>query len=467
MRVLIADDDPNVRFLLEAYCKKEDFSPIFAEDGLAALSIFEQGDVGVVVTDVHMPKMDGGDLLNELKRLSPLTPVLLMTAHGSVDEAVEYLKQGADDYISKPISREVFVRRVGSFVEKAAMALELERLRSTLSDMHIKPSHTIIGNSPAMRALLGRLPMTAQTDASVVVYGESGTGKELVAVALHDQGKRSGKRFVPVNCGALPDTLLESELFGYKRGAFTDAARDTPGLVEEAEGGTLFLDEIGEISPTVQAKLLRFLQSREYKALGSPKSRKADVRIVTATNRDLKKMVKDGTFREDLYYRLNIVPLLVPPLRDRKSDIPLLATHFLDRFATAHDKPVRGFTPEAMAMLMGHDWPGNVRQLENKIQQVVVLSTGPMISAVDLDLHDDPALPLRAEAATSFKEEKRRLLDGFERDYVRKLLDLAEGNLSEAARQAGMDRKNFWTLAKKHGLVSKRRRPLSAAAEVA
>ena len=448
MKVLIADDDPTIRYLLELFCRGEDFSPVFAATGSEAVRHFSEGGVDVVVTDVRMPDVSGEAVLDEVKRLSPATPVLIMTAHGSIDDAVRFLKRGADDYIQKPITREVFVHRIRTALERVLLSRELQELRATVNEAKGK----IIGNTPAIANLLRRLPMTAQTDASVVIYGESGTGKELVAERVHELSKRKDERFVTVNCGALADTLLESELFGYKRGAFTDAHRDTSGLVEEAERGTLFLDEIGEISPAVQIKLLRFLQLKEYKALGSPKVKRADVRIIAATNRDLKKMVEEGTFREDLYYRLNVVPLTVPPLRDRKSDIPLLATHFLNKFRREFSKEVRAFSPEVMAALSTYDWPGNVRELENKVQQLVVLTTGPIIETLDPVDEGDVVDALRGESTGTFREEKRRLIDTFERDYVRRLLERTDGNLSEAARIAGLDRKNLWLMAKKHGL---------------
>ena len=271
----------------------------------------------------------------------------------------------------------------------------------------------------------------------------------MFAKRVHELSKRKDRRFVAVNCGALSDTLLESELFGYKRGAFTDAAKDTNGLVVEADGGTLFLDEIGEVSPAVQVKLLRFLQQKEYKPLGSPKTEKADVRIVAATNRDLKTMVGDGRFREDLFYRLNIVPITIPPLRERKADIPLLATFFLNNFRRQYSKKATGFSPEAFARLVAHDWPGNVRELENRVQQLVVLSNEEIVHDLDLD-GDSNADALPREG--TFKDEKKRIVADFEREYVRRSLERAEGNVSEAARLAGLDRKSFWLLARRNGL---------------
>jgi len=444
MRILVADDDATTRFTLELFCRGQEFEVQFAATGRDAIAAFRQGTIDAIVTDVRMPDLDGEGVLRAVKQLSPETPVLIMTAHGTIDDAVRFLHHGADDYIAKPISQEVFLHRIRALLDRVKLAREVKELRASKN-----AGVRIIGHAPSIAALERRLPMTAQTDASIVVYGESGTGKELVALRLHELSKRAQKRFVTVNCGALSDTLLESELFGYRRGAFTDAHRDTPGLVEEAEGGTLFLDEIGEVSLSVQVKLLRFLQSKEFKALGSPKIRHADVRIIAATNRDLKVMVDRGTFREDLYYRLNIVPLHVPPLRERKQDIPLLAAHFLQKFKTQFDKDVRGFAPEIMARMMSSDWPGNVRELENKVQQLVVLATGPLITEYEMS---EGAQPSSGMSPGPFREEKKRLLDDFERSYVKRMLDESDGNLSLAARQAGLDRKNFWAIARRHGL---------------
>ncbi len=447
MLVLIADDDAQTRFLLELYCRGEPFTAVFAESGRAALARFAQGDIDAIVTDVLMPDVSGEKVLEEVKKQSPETPVLIMTAQPTVDDAVRFLKRGADDYITKPISHEVFSHRLRGLLERVSLAREVKELRAS---MLASGETLIIGDTPALTSLLRRLPMTAQTDATVLVTGESGTGKELVARRIHELSRRRHKRFVAVNCGALSDTLLESELFGYKRGAFTDAHRDTAGLVEEANGGTLFLDEIGEVSPAVQVKLLRFLQSKEYKPLGSPKPLRADVRIIAATNRDLKQMVHDGLFREDLYYRLNIVPILVPPLRERSDDIPVLASYFLNTFRRLYDKDVRGFSPAALSQLKAHLWPGNVRELENRVQQLVVLATEPIIHVIDIG-DGGPAAFAPPQAGT-FRDEKRRVVAEFERDYLRRVLERADGNMSEAARIAGIDRKNFWVLARRHGL---------------
>jgi DNA-binding NtrC family response regulator len=447
MRVLIADDDEVTRSLLKVFVRDEPFVAEFVTGGEAALQRIGDGAVDVVVTDVRMPGLSGEQLLDEVKRHSPETPVLMMTAAPNVDEAVRMLKRGADDYIPKPIERPVFVNRVRHQLERVRLGREVQELRQAIAAA--QGGTVIVGNTPVIQNLLRRLPMTAQTDATVLLTGESGTGKEVFARRIHELSKRKHSLFVAVNCGALSDTLLESELFGYKRGAFTDAHRDTPGLVVEADGGTLFLDEIGEISPGVQVKLLRFLQSKEYKPLGSPKSEQADVRIIAATNRDLRAMVQKGTFREDLYYRLNIIPVAIPPLRERRDDIPLLASYFLGQIRRQYDKKAVGFSPETLARLRAFDWPGNVRELENRVQQLVVLSNEEIIHDLD-DVAADGSSVL-AEG-TVFKDAKRRVVTEFEREYVRRALARHRGNVSAAAREAGLDRKSFWLIARREGL---------------
>jgi two-component system response regulator HydG len=447
MTVLIVDDDEVTRTLLELYLRHESYRVEFAAGGAAALARVGAGGIDVVVSDVRMPDVTGEQLLDHIKKTAPHTPVLMMTAAPQVDEAVHFLKRGADDYIPKPIEREVLTHRVRAHVERIRLAQEVEELRQAIS---VTQGQTpIIGKSAVIHHLLRRLPMTAQTDASVLLDGESGTGKEIFARRIHELSKRSNARFVAVNCGALSDTLLESELFGYKRGAFTDAHRDTPGLVVEAEGGTLFLDEIGEVSPAVQVKLLRFLQSKEFKPLGSPRTERADVRIVAATNRDLKAMIQKGEFREDLYYRLNIVPFTIPPLRDRKEDISLLAHFFLNNYRLQYGKPSLTFAPEVVARLSAHDWPGNVRELENRVQQLVVLATGDVIDGA---LVGGPDVEFSFSVAASFKEAKRQMVADFEREYVRRVLDKTKGNVSAAARASGLDRKSFWMMARRTGL---------------
>jgi DNA-binding NtrC family response regulator len=458
--------------LIDVFCKDEEYSLIFATDGGEALDIIQQGGINLVVTDVRMPKMGGDILLKRIRDGHPDLPVIIMTSYGSIEDAVSYLKMGARDYITKPLTKEGFCHRINLVIENLRMSRQIDRLQHSLK--RITDRDTVVGLAPAIRKVMDKLPSIARTDASVVIYGESGTGKELVAREIHFLSPRASGPFVAVNCGALPENLLESELFGYKRGAFTDAYTDKTGLVEEANRGTLFLDEIGDIPPQVQVKLLRFLQQKEIKPLGSNKVIRADVRIIAATNRDLKAAMEEGRFRDDLYYRLNIVPITLPPLRERREDIPRLANFFLKKFAQEFQKDVREFSPAALQALTQYDWPGNIRELENKIQQVVVVGSGEVVEIGDLDLpgHDPglpsvvsaAAVPEAAEAAgpaeaMTFKEEKRRVVDAFERRYLLRALRENGGNISRAARYAGMDRKNFWQLMRKHSLQAREAAP--------
>jgi DNA-binding NtrC family response regulator len=443
VRLLVADSDDQVRNQLAAYCRSQGIQPIVVSTGVDALRHVADGDIDAVVVDLMLPDVSGDTMVEEVHRHHADLPVLLMTNEPSVEEAVQLLRRGAADYLTKPLTAEVFNHRINEVLRSARLQQELHELKSAGEGGTI-----IIGQAPALQQLLERLPLAATTNAVVLITGESGTGKELVARRVHELSSRAGKRFVAVNCGALTDSLLESELFGYKRGAFTDATRDTPGLVEEAEGGTLFLDEIGEVSPSLQVKLLRFLQLREYKVLGSPKTLKADVRIVAATNRDLREQVKLGRFREDLYYRLNIIPLHLPPLRERRADVPLLAMHFLDSYRRQYERPARSFSTDALVQLMAYDWPGNVRELENRVQQMVVWSDQETIHNVNLVSVDAPTSVQRATDG-SFKEEKKRLIESFERDYVDRILARTNGNMTEAARLAGIDRKSFFDLTKR------------------
>ncbi len=448
--VLIADDDPNTRYLLEIFCRgRDDLKLEFAENGQEALDRLAKGGVQVLVTDIRMPVMTGDELLEAVKKQFPGVPVLIMTSYGSIEDAVEFVRRGADDYLTKPITKQVFMHRLDRVVEGVKLADQVRELRATMAQ-----GAQIIGKSPSMIELRQRLPTVAQTEASVVIYGESGTGKEVVARVLHALSKRANAPFVAVNCGSLPEALLESELFGYKKGAFTDARSDTPGLVDAADSGTLFLDEIGEIALSVQVKLLRFLQLKEYKPLGSPKSKIADVRIIAATNRDLRRAVAEGTFREDLFYRLNIVPLTLPPLRDRPGDVSLLARHFLERFNRQFGKQVEFFTPEVFRKLEAYNWPGNVRELENKIEQLAVMSDG-RIRSEDVKFSETRATRSDPRELGSYQDEKRRLLDRFEVEYLTTLLEVSEGHLSDAAERAGLDRKNLWILMKRHGFEAR------------
>jgi DNA-binding NtrC family response regulator len=448
--VLIADDDKTNLYLLKIFCRdREDVRLEFASNGQEALERIDKEPIDILITDLRMPVLSGDELLTTVKRKYPRVPVIIMTGYGSIEGAVDYLHRGADDYLTKPLTKEVFIHRLERVMERVSLTKEVERLKSS---MQRSPIDQILGRSSKMIELKSQLPTLAQTEASVVIYGESGTGKEVVARTIHALSRRADRPFVTVNCGALPETLLESELFGYRRGAFTDAHADTPGLVDAADSGTLFLDEIGEVSLGVQVKLLRFLELKEYKPVGSPKSRIADVRIISATNRDLKKSVADRSFREDLYYRLNVVPVHLPTLAERSDDIAILATHFLERLSRQFNKQVT-LSSEGLRKLEAHRWAGNIRELENKLEQIVVMHRGGEIRPEDITLGTPSEEQDRArETGTlgTFKEEKDEVIRRFERDYITTLLTEEQGHVSNAAKRAGLDRKNLWQLMKRH-----------------
>ncbi len=460
IRILVADDDPHTRKLIEIMCRDTGYELIFATNGQEALKMLEERgyQIQLVLSDVMMPHMGGEDLLAALKKVASHVPVVLMTSHGSIDSAVKFLKAGAVDYITKPLHKEVLLHRLKAVLGTYRLTEEVGQLRRELE--RTKDLTRIIGQSPELLSLLKKLPFIAKTDASVIIYGENGTGKELIARAIHSLSHRSKEKLVVLNCTALPENLLETELFGYKKGAFTDAHRDYDGIVKEADKGTLFLDEIGDIPTNIQVKLLRFLQQKEYKPVGSTKVERADVRFISATNKELLLETRKGTFREDLYYRLNVIPLTLPPLRERKSDIPLLADYFLKRASLELGKPNLRLMPSAIEKLLDYHWPGNIRELENKILQIVVMSDREVISPDQISFDEEETKkqisPVFMQGALgTFKEDKARVIAQFEENYISKMLLLHRGNVTQAARAAGMDRKNFWQKMKRYNIDAK------------
>ncbi len=385
-QVLIVDDEPNLRKILAAQLSRDGYDVLTAEDGEQGLTILRENHVDLVVTDLKMPKVDGMTLLREALREDPDLPVVMITAHGTVDTAVEALKTGAFDYLTKPFDKDE-VRQV---VAKALKTRELggheaSRDASTAGAAGIPGARFgIIGNSPELTELYAVLERVADTPTTVLITGESGTGKELVARALHDHSSRKDKPFIKVNCAAIPKELIESELFGYERGAFTGAVSSKPGRFELANGGTLFLDEIGEIPVEMQVKLLRALQESEFERVGGIKTIRVDVRLVAATNRDLERLIASGTFRKDLFYRLNVVGIRLPPLRERKTDVPLLVEHFLAKFNDRLKKHVSGVDADALDLLTSYGWPGNIRELENVVERAVLFCDAPRLRAQDL-----------------------------------------------------------------------------------
>ena len=377
-RIVVIDDEVNAAAALETLLAEDGYDVARAHDGRSGLQLLEKHDPDVVLTDLRMPGMDGIELLAKVKEMRPETMVIVMTAYGTVKTAVKAMKLGAEDYLGKPIDVEELEVVLQKALERKGLLAEARTLRERLE--HKYRFDNLVGESPEMLAVFKTIRQVALSSASVLLLGESGTGKELFAQALHQHSARRAKPFIKVACAALPETLLESELFGHEKGSFTGAVYTRAGRFEAADGGTLFLDEIGDITPTVQVKLLRFLEEREFERVGGNKTFKVDVRIVAATHRDLKKKLEEGTFREDLYYRLNVIEIHIPPMRERPGDIPLLAHHFLRKYASANGKDLKGISDEVLALLLSHPWPGNVRELENAMERAVVLSDGPTLT---------------------------------------------------------------------------------------
>jgi two-component system, NtrC family, response regulator len=378
-KVIVIDDEVNAAAALETLLREDGYEVSCANDARDGLALLEKTDADVVLTDLRMPGIDGLELLQRIKEIRPEVMVLLMTAYGTVKTAVRAMKLGAEDYLGKPIDVEELEVVLERVIEKKRLLEETQVLRERVAKKY--RFDNLVGESPEILAAVKAVQQVASSNASVLLLGESGTGKELFAQAIHQNSPRRNKPFIKVACAALPETLLESELFGHEKGSFTGALYTRAGRFEAADGGTLFLDEIGDISPTVQVKLLRFLEQREFERVGGNRTFRVDVRIVVATHRDLYKRVQEGTFREDLYYRLNVVEIHVPALRERSGDLPLLAHHFLQKFAAGNAKEVRDYDDEVLTMLLRHPWPGNVRELENAMERAVVMSEEPVLRA--------------------------------------------------------------------------------------
>ncbi len=438
--ILVVDDDADMRELVFDMLKDRGHQVTTAGSGAEALKTLAEEDYAVVLTDLRMKGMQGLELLAEIKRIHPDINVVLMTAFGSVETAVDAMKHGACDYLTKPVKKEELVRVIERVVREASLRREVSRLRK---EVHKEYSfHQILGKSKPMQAVFDLIKRVADSPTNLLISGESGTGKELVAKAIHFNSDRKDAPFVPVNCAAIPEQLLESELFGHMRGAFTDAKLDKRGLFEEAQKGTLFLDEISELPLMLQAKLLRAIQEKEIRRVGANKSVPIDVRIIAATNLNLGEEVKAKRFRDDLYYRLNVIELKLPPLRDRREDIPLLVEAFLKKCGESRGKDVKGVSEAALAMLMDYGWPGNVRELENVIERAVTLSRGEKITPDDLPSAVQGARGDRRvldEAA-----EKTLPLHEIEKEYIKKILEKTGGNKYQAAHALGIDRKTLY-----------------------
>lgn len=445
-RILVVDDDLKWCDLLTDVLTDEGFSVAMASKSSEASTMIREKEFDVILTDLIMGGKDGLDLLGETKKLVPDTPVILMTAYGSIDSAVQAMKMGAYDYITKSGDIGELVFTVKKALEARELRKEVVGLRKKLESRY--SFHRLIGKSTPMRKIYDLIEMVSNTSSNVLITGESGTGKELVAKAIHYSGIRKDAHFVAINCAAIPETLLESELFGYKKGAFTDARTDKEGLVFKANEGTLFLDEVTEMSPALQAKLLRVLEEKMVRPLGDTTSHPVDVRVISTSNRNIQSRIQENLFRQDLYYRLRVIDIELPPLRDRKEDIPLLAQHFISSYSKELKKKVYSISGEAIKVFMEYHWPGNVRELENIIQRAITLSRSDTIVPADL-----PEGLVKIEARNPFVEAFgiAYTLDELEREYIKKVMSETKGNRSRASEILGIDRKTLYRKLMKRG----------------
>ncbi len=444
-RILIVDDEESQREQLSGFLKKQGFNVTTAELGMEAISLCKDKSFEVALIDLKMPGMDGIELLKKLKESNPEIQVIMMTAYGSVETAVDAMKLGAYHYVNKPINLEELKLNINKALESYHVLVENKYLKEQLEEKY-KDIH-IIGNSKAIKEVLSTVSRVAKTKSTVLVKGASGTGKELVARAIHALSDRADQRFIPVSCAALPETLFESELFGHERGAFTGAIKRREGRFELADGGTLFLDEVGDIPLETQVKLLRVIESQEFDRLGGKETLKVDVRIISATNQDLERKIREKSFREDLYYRLNVISILIPPLRERKEDILLLVDHFVKKANQKCGRSIRGITPEVKDIILNYDWPGNVRELENVIERGVVLSRTDVIDKGDLPyfgLVSDKSFEHIPPASLSLKD--------VEKDHILRVLKEANWNLNKAAEILGIHRNTLRLKMREYGI---------------
>jgi DNA-binding NtrC family response regulator len=450
--VLIVDDERDMLQLLKRSLEPDLKCRIAtAQSGQEALQFMAQQPFDLVVADIKMPQMDGMELLELIKRDHPDQTVVMMTAFGSVDIAVEAMRSGAYDFITKPFDYETILMRLEKALERSSLIQENLRLQMECQNRPV--FHKLVGNSQIMNRLYETIQMVAKTDLTVLITGESGTGKELAARAVHDLSPRGQNKFVAVNCPTLPETILESELFGYRKGAFTHASQDKIGLFQEAHQGSIFLDEIGDITPVIQTKLLRVLQEKEIKPLGDSKSIKVDVRIIASTNQNLEQKIKSGKFREDVYYRLNVLPIKLPALRHHPQDIPLIANHLLEKHCRLLDKPAKKISSELMDIFMRNPWEGNVREMENVIMQGILFSVGAEIQPRDVNLNDRRRPVHRTPSADNnlpYRAAKEKNLKEFNHSFIGHLLQANHGNVSKAARQCGLERQSLQQIMRRY-----------------
>jgi two-component system response regulator GlrR len=440
-KILIVDDDRNLLGLIKMRLETSGYDVTTALTDQEAKTAVVAHVFDLAIVDLQLGEQDGISLMEDLHTVSPGMPVIILTAHGSIESAVEAMKRGATTYLTKPFDARELVLHIEQALERGRLTSEISLLKGLLAERY--GFENIVARSKAMERVLEVVSRIAPTDSTVYIHGESGTGKELIARALHLSSGRKDKPFVAINCAALPETLLESELFGHEKGSFTGAVRTSKGLFVQAHEGTIFLDEIGDMPLSIQSKFLRVLQERRFTPVGGDQPVSVDVRVIVATNKDLDKLVAQGSFREDLYYRIHVIPLALPPLRERKEDIPLLVDHFLKKYGTQMNKEVRGMTPKALQKLMLHDWPGNVRELENTIEYAIAMTRDDVIG-------EDGVLPAKAglsdDALRTLKEAK----EAFEKEYLINILKVTRGNVSSASELAGKYRADFYNLLKKY-----------------
>jgi len=457
-RILVVDDEMIVCESCKRILEEEGYEVEAALSGKEAFEKMKANPFDIVITDLKMPGIDGMEVLRTFRKEYPDSIIIMITGFSTVETAVEAMKLGAFDYIPKPFTPDEVSIVVKKAIEKKSLMAENIYLRQELQEKY--GFHNIVGKSKKMQEIYRIIAKVATTDSTVLIYGQSGTGKELIARAIHFNSPRREKQFVTVDCAVLSENLLESELFGHIRGSFTGAVATKPGLFEVADGGTVFLDEVGNISLSIQAKLLRVLQEREFTPVGGTKAKKVDIRLIAATNKELEKMIKEETFREDLYYRLNIVPIYLPALRERQEDIPVLAVHFLKKYAEEMGKKIKGFTPEAMEKLMRYPWPGNVRELENVIERTVVMIDDEMVRVEHLFLPGqqekeilENQIPMTSDELKEIKKQVReKAVEEIERAFVLNALERHQWNVTRAAEEVGMLRPNFQALMRKYNL---------------
>ncbi|EAT16490.1 sigma-54-dependent Fis family transcriptional regulator [Desulfuromonas acetoxidans] len=447
-RVLLIDNEEGLCRMMEAVLKDSGYQVKSYTRSFEAVEDFEAETYDLVISDIKMPGMDGLEVLQKIRSKDQRVPVIMITAYATVETSIQALRKGAYDMLTKPFEPEELLYRVKNALNHTLLAEENQELKKELSDKF--SFDNIIGASSGLKSVLETVKKVAVRDTSVLITGESGTGKELIAQAIHHNSPRRNQRFMAINCGALPESVLESELFGYKKGAFTGAGSDRKGILETADGGTLFLDEIGNLPMNVQKTLLRFLQEQEFMRIGDTKPIKVDVRVISATNADLQEEMDEGRYREDLFYRLNVVNIHLPPLRERTADLPLLAAHFIRQQNKKFGTSVQGLTPEAMQLLCAYDWPGNIRQMENVVEACMTLESADLISLSVLSQFITVDATNQTTPAPTSSEDYAQALGEFETNYLINLLNSTGGNVEEAARQAGMNMATIYRKLKKY-----------------